>query len=209
MADATVTTVVALIAVGGVILTATSQVVIFVMGRRSTVHNDHLRRAFEKHLDQYESVFASARTVQDALSNYRVLSDRIDDRSDPFLHQLLEIAAEAARRYCVAVSWNHNPGMAYLALDLEQECLHVRDLLIGWLSVRRVRSGDVASIRNRGRTEAIPLGRVRSLQLGDYEELRLEQRQLVIADSNDNHRLREIDSALRSVIKELKTVMAY
>lgn len=209
MAAATVTTAVALIAVGGVVLTATSQVIMFVAGRRATRHNDHLLRAFERHLHQYETVFASARTVQDALNDYRKLSDRVHDRSDPFLVQLLDIAAEASRRYCVAVSWNHNPGMAYLTPDLEMKCLRAQKLLVSWLSVRRVRSGHVASIRRHGDIVTIPLGNVASLKAGDYEELRLEKRQLVIAGNNDAHLLREIDRTLTSVVKELKDVMSY
>jgi hypothetical protein len=123
----------ALGAVGGALITAACTVIVFAIGQRRRLQNDHLQRAFERHLDRYEKVFVSARTAQDSLHNYRAISGKVDDRSDPFLFQLLTIAENACHDYCVAVTWSHNPGMLYLGIDLEGACLRARDLLLRWL----------------------------------------------------------------------------
>jgi hypothetical protein len=101
----------ALGAAGGALITAACSVVVFMVGQRRSLQNDHLKRAFEKHLDRYEKVFVSARTAQDSLRNYQAISGKVVDRSDPFLFQLLTIAENACHDYCVAVTWSHNPGM--------------------------------------------------------------------------------------------------
>jgi hypothetical protein len=196
-------------AIGGALVTGACSILIFLVRRRTTLHNDHLQRAFVKHLDLYEQVFVSARTAQDSLRNYRLISGRVDDRSDPFLFQLLAIATDSAREYCVSVTWNHNPGMLYLDRKLEENCLNVRDLLLRWLAVRRVHWGEVASIRKNEEYLSIPPERVTGLKLGDYRELRLETRRIVLKDVDDARRLKEIDRALTVVIADLKTVMAY
>jgi hypothetical protein len=74
-----------------------------------------------------------------------LISNRAEDRSDPFLYQLLAIATDSAQEYCVAVTWKHNPGMLYLDITLEERCLRVRGLLLKWLAIRRVHWGEVAS----------------------------------------------------------------
>jgi hypothetical protein len=201
----------ALGAVGGALVTAAASVLVFLVRHRTELRNEHLRRAFEKHLERYEAVFVSARTAQDALRNYRTVSDRVEDRSDPFLHQLLVIATDAAHAYAAAVTWTHNPGMLYLELKLEEKCLQARDLMSSWLAVRRVHSGDVASIVVLGQEEPVPvrLASVLTLKPGDYRELRLETRRLVLRRRDDAKRLAEIDRALSTVIVELKAVMAY
>ncbi len=196
-------------ALGGALITAAGSWLVVWTRHRTAVHNDHLRRAFEKHLGRYEKVFVNARTAQDSLRNYATISGRVDDRSDPFLFQLLTIATDAAQEYSTSVTWSHNPGMLYLDIKLEEKCLRARDLLLTWLAVPRVHWGDVASIRVDKAYVPIPLERVAHLRPRDYRELRLETRRLVGKDRHDARRLQEIDGALTAVITDLKTVMAY
>ena len=199
----------ALGATGGALITALASVIVFLVQRRSVLRNEHLLRAFEKHLSDYEHVFVCARTVQDSFRNFRAVSERVTERSDPFLFQLLEITASSAHQFCVAVSWNHNPGMAYLDLEVEGKCLRARDLLLEWLSNQRVRSGDVAVIRRHGSFEPVSPQQIMALKVGDYQELRIETQLLVVDAPGDKHRYAEIDRAMSSVIEHLKAVMAY
>jgi hypothetical protein len=193
----------------GAVATAVGSFVIFLIRRRTALHNDHLRRAFEQHLHHYEHVFVSARTVQDSLRNYVTVSSRVSQRSDPFLFQLLATVADAAQQYCRAVSWTHNPGMAYLDLGLEEQCLRARDLLLDWLATQRIHFGMMALVRRNGEVRPISLDRVTSLRAGDYEELQIESRRLVTPAPGDHRRVVRIDSAISAVIKQLKAVMAY
>jgi hypothetical protein len=199
----------ALGATGGALITALASVIVFLVQRRSVLRHEHLLRAFEKHLPAYEHVFVSARTAQDSFRNLRAVSLRVTERSDPFLFQLLEIASSSAHQFCVAVNWNHNPGMAYLDLEVEDRCLRARDLLLEWLSHQRIRSGDVATIRQNGALETLSPLQVKALRVGDYQELRIETRLLVVDAVRDRHRYVEIDRALSAVIEHLKAVMAY
>jgi hypothetical protein len=196
-------------AVGGAFITAVASVVVFLVQRRSLLRNEHLLRAFEKHLSDYEHVFVSARTVQDSFRNLRAISGRVATRSDPFLFQLLEITASSAHQFCVAVSWNHNPGMAYLDLDVENRCLRARDLLLEWLSNQRIHSGDICTIRRGGSFEPISASRVRTLKAGDYQELRVETHLMVLEAPGDTVRYHQIDRAMSAVIRQLKDVMAF
>jgi hypothetical protein len=186
-----------------------SSTLIFLFGNRHARRNEHLRHAFDTHLERYERVFVSARTAQDALRNYRVISGKADGRSNPFLFQLLTIAEDAAHSYCVAVTWSHNPGMLYLSKKAEGKCLEARELLHKWLAVRRVYAGDVAAIRTGDTSIPIALTEVRKLRPGDYRELRIETRPLIVKDKDETKRFAEIDRALSAVIAELKEVMAY
>jgi len=194
---------------GGALITSVSSVIILLFQRRSALHNEHLLRAFEKHLSDYEHVFVSARTVQDSFRNFKAISERVTDRSDPFLFQLLEITASSAHQFCVAVNWTHNPGMAYLDLDVENKCLKARDLLLEWLSNQRIHPGDVASVRRNGTFEPLPLARVGALEVGDYQELRIETQLLVEEAPGDARRYADIDRAMSAVIEKLKAVMAF
>jgi hypothetical protein len=45
--------------------------------------------------------------------------------------------------------------------------------------------------------------------LGDYRELRIETRRLVLKENDEAKRLDKIDQSLSKVIGELKKVMAY
>jgi hypothetical protein len=191
------------------LITAISSIIIFLIGQRRSLQNDHLQRAFEKHLDRYERIFVSARTAQDSLRNFRTISGKVDDRSDPFLFQLLAIAENACHDYCVAVTWSHNPGMLYLSKRLEETCLQARDLLLKWLAVRRLHLGEVAFVRKGDDLEAIPVDSVLALVLGDYRELRIETRRLVFKEDGEASRLANIDQSLSRVIDDLKKVMAY
>ena len=199
----------ALGAAGAASIAAMCSIVIFIFGQRKSFQNDHLQRAFEKHLDRYEKVFVSARSAQDSLHNYRAISSKVTDRSDPFLFQVLTIAENACHEYCLAVTWSHNPGMLYLSVELEGACLRTRNLLLKWLGVRRMYAGEVAFVRRTGDLEAIPVQAVTALALGDYRELRIETRRLVLKEDNEAKRLEEIDRSLSKVIAELKKVMAY
>jgi hypothetical protein len=199
----------ALGAVGGALVTALASIVISFYQRRSALENEHRLRAFEKNLPQYERIFVAARSTQDALRDYVSIEKRISDRSDPFLRQLLTIVADWAYQYCVAVNWQHNPGMAYLDIKLEEKCLRLRELLLLWLSRQRVTSGSMAFIVNNGVQFPVPSRDVRSLKAGDYQELRIEKRVLVTPDVSDHNIIPKIDRAISSVIADLKAVMSY
>ncbi|GAA0899973.1 hypothetical protein [Virgisporangium aurantiacum] len=194
---------------GGAVIAGVFSVLVVLVGHRTSQRKAHLERAVEKHLERYERVFVAARTAQDSLRNYLRISGRVDDRSDPFLFQLLAIATESVNEFCVSVTWTHNPGMLYLDIKLEEKCLSVRDLLLGWLAVRRVHWGEVATVRRTEQYEPIPLDQVPNLRLGDYRELRLETRRLVLSSAEDISRLRQIDKLLSAVIADLKAVVAY
>ena len=195
-------------ATGGAFITATCSMLIFWVGQRKTLQNDHRQRAFEGHLDRYERVFVSARTAQDALRNYPAISSKVTDRSDPFLFQLLTIAEIACHDYCVAVTWSHNPGMLYLSVQLEEECLKARNLLLKWLAVRRLHAGEVAFVKKADAIKPIPVQSVTTLR-GTYRELRIETKRLVLKENDEEKRLQRIDRSLSTVILELKKVMAY
>ena len=64
----------------------------------------------------------------------------------------------------------------------------------------RLRSGDL---------EAIPVDAVAALALGDYRELRIETRRVVLKEDDEAKRLDKIDRSLSKVIAELKKVMSY
>jgi hypothetical protein len=196
-------------AVGGGLVSALTALVVALFQRRATVRDSHLQRAFERHYRHYEAIFTSCRTVLDSVDDYAVIEGGVEDRSDPFLFQLLDIVRDSAYKYCLAVDWKHNPGMAYLEMGLEEKCLRLRDLLLEWMSVSRVTYGDLASIRRAGETLPIPLAEVRNLAVGSYTELILERRQVVLRDANDPRLIADIRAQARTVIKELKAVMAY
>jgi hypothetical protein len=198
----------ALGATGGAFITATCSMLVFWVGQRKTLQNDHMQRAFEGHLERYERVFVSARTAQDALRNYQAISGKVTDRSDPFLFQLLTIAEIACHDYCVAVTWSHNPGMLYLSVQLEGECLKARNLLLKWLAVRRLHAGEVAFVKKADAIKPIPVQAVTKLR-GDYRELRIETKRLVLKENDEEKRLQRIDRSLSKVILELKKVMSY
>jgi hypothetical protein len=148
-------------------------------------------------------------TPHSVLPGERAISGKVADRSDPFLFQLLTIAENACHDYCVAVTWSHNPGMLYLGIDLEGACLRARDLLLRWLAVRRLHAGEVAFVRRLDGLESIPIEAVATLAVGDYRELRIETRRLVLMEQDETNYLGKIDQSLSKVIAELKKVMAY
>lgn len=190
------------------IVTAVATVLVPLQQGRRSLERERRAHAFDRHLSHYEKIFVAARSAQDAFNDYKAIEQRVSDRSDPFLRQLLAIVAEASYQYCVAVDWRHNPGMAYLAIKLERQCLNARNLLVQWLSQPRITSGDVALIKKNGTLSPVPLGSVRALNLGDYQELRIERRMIVTPDPKDLKLVHLIDKALSSVIGELKAVMA-
>jgi hypothetical protein len=195
--------------VGSALITSTTSAWIFRTGSRKATRDEHLRRAFDTHLKEYEEIFVSARTAQDALRSYSVISGKVRGGFDPFLLQLLTIAEDAAHKYCVAVTWNHNPGMLYLSKKLESKCLRVRELLHRWLAVRRVYAGNVAFICVDDDVIPIPAIKVPKLRVGSYRELRLETRSLIVTNPDEPARLDEINRGLTDVISELKEVMSY
>jgi len=199
----------ALAAIGGVLISAFASILAIQYQHQVTERNEHKRQALERHLSHYERIFVSARSVQDAVRDYRTVSDRVTDRSDPFLRQLLAIVSKSAYDYFFEVDWRHNPGMAYLDLKLEGKCMRARDLLIQWLSRPRIATGDIASVRVAGRFTRRSLSSVQSLKVGDYEELRIERQLLVTPAAGDTRLLAELDTAFTAVIVELKAVMAY
>lgn len=196
-------------AISGGLVTALSALGITFFQRRSSLRDSHLLRAFERHFGEYEVIFASCRSVLDAVNDYAVIEASVQDRSDPFLFQLLDILRDSAYKYCLAVDWKHNAGMAYLELGLEEKCLGLRDLLLEWLSVSRVTYGDSASIRHKGNVRAVSMEEARNLGYGGYTELILERRQIVVRGASDPKLIAEIRAKARTVVKEMKAVMAY
>jgi hypothetical protein len=198
-----------LAAIGGGLITAAATFAIAYFQRASALRDAHRLRAFERHLAAYERIFVTSRSVLDAFNDYEVINKRVTDKSDPFLHQLLDILNDCCYQYCSAVDWRHNSGMAYLDMKLEERCLHLRDYLLRWLSGDRSSYGDVVAIRNNGKIKYISSQQLSSLGIGDYQELRIERRALITSAEGDAKLVTEIRAAATSVIKELKDVMAY
>jgi hypothetical protein len=196
-------------AIGGGMITAASAVVISYYQRSSALRDAHRMRAAEKYMKSYERIFVTCRSTLDALNDYVSVEKQVSDRSDSFLYQLLEMLRDCAYQYCIAVDWRHNSGMAYLEMKLEEQCLHLRDLLLRWLSDPRVSYGDVAVIRRNGKMFDISIRDVHRLNIGDYQELIVERRLIVSGRASDTKLIAEIREAATSVIKELKGVMAY
>lgn len=196
-------------AIGGGVITAMSAAVISYHQRAGALRDSHLLRAFEKHLEAYERIFVTCRSMLDALNDYVVVEKRVSDRSDPFLSQLLDILHDCSYQYCIAVDWKHNPGMAYLDMRLEERCLRLRDLLLLWLSVPRRSYGDIAAVRRNDRTVVVSSQDAHRLDIGDYQELIVERRLIVSSAPGDTRLVADIREAATSVIKELKAVIAY
>jgi hypothetical protein len=196
-------------AISGGLVTAVSALALFYFQRASAQRDAHLLRAFEKHLDEYEQIFKTCRSTLDALNDYVAVESKAAERDDPFLFQMLDILKDAAYKYCIAVDWKHNPSMGYLDLALEEKCLRLRDLLIQWLSVSRVTTGDVISIRRDDEVRSVSAAAVRLLTACDYQELIIERRLLVINGTNDGKLISDIRTSATLVIKELRAVMAY
>ena len=196
-------------AIGGGSITALSAIAISYYQRVSALRDAHRLRAFERHLTNYEHVFVTGRSTLDALNDYVAVEKRVSNRSDPFLSQLLDILRVSAYQYCVAVDWRHNPGMVYLDIKLEEACLHLRDLLLQWLSGSRILYGDVASIRRNGEVVTISIQEAHLLDVGDYQELIVERQIIVSNMPGDAKLIANIHQAATAVIKELKDVMAY
>lgn len=196
-------------AVVGAAVTGAATVTVAYMQRAAALRDAHRLRAFDRHLASYEQIFVTARSVLDAFNDYEAIDKRVSKRTDPFLHQLLDILNDCCYQYCSAVDWRHHSGMAYLEMKLEETCLHLRDLLLQWLSRERISYGDVATIRRNGITETISKDRVKSLNVGDYQELTVERHIVVTSARGDAALLKDIRSSAIAVIKELKDVMAY
>jgi len=177
--------------------------------RTSSLRDEHLRRAFERHLGAYESIFVSCRSTLDALNDYAAINSKVLDRSDPFLHQLLDILRDYSYQYCVSVDWRHNPGMAYLDLQLEEKCLHLRDLLMRWLSGARLSHGDSFYARRNGSVSTVSAQEIHRLETCNYQELRIERRAIVTNIPGDTRLLSDIRDAASGVIKDLKAVMSH
>jgi hypothetical protein len=196
-------------AIGGAIVAGLSALAISLYQRSSARRDAHLRRAFEKHLSAYEKIFVTCRSTTDALRDYLTVESKVTRRDDSFLFQLLDILKDSAYSYCVAVDWRHNPAMGYLELALEEKCLHLRDLLLDWLSITRITTGDIITLRRDGRETLITPSELFELQPANYGELIIERRPIVISDPRDTKLAADIQLAAHSVIKDLREVMAY
>jgi hypothetical protein len=196
-------------AIAGALITGLSAVVISYYQRASARRDEHRLRAFDRHLAAYERIFVTCRSTLDAFSDYMLVDKKVSDRSDPFLRQLLEILRDCAYQYCVAVDWRHNPGMAYLDLKLEEKCLHLRDLLLLWLSGPRLSYGDIASVRRNGQFTVRSAQEIRRLAACDYEELRIERQVMVVHNPADYKLISDIRKNASSVIQDLKDVMSH
>jgi hypothetical protein len=196
-------------AISGGLVTALSALALSYYQRTSAQRDAHLRRAFESHFTEYEKIFVTCRSTLDALNDYIAVEGKSVRRDDPFLFQLLDILKDNAYKYCLAVDWRHNPAMAYLELSLEEKCLRLRDLLLQWLSVPRITAGNVITIRHDGGVRSLSADEVRILVAGDYQELMIERRPIVVRGESDSEIISSIRAAATSVIKELRAVMAY
>lgn len=196
-------------AILGAVVTGLSAVVISYYQRASAQRDEHRIRAFDRHLAAYERIFVTCRSTLDAFSDYVLVDKKVWDRSDPFLRQLLDILRDCAYQYCVAVDWRHNPSMAYLDLKLEEKCLHLRDLLLLWLSGSRLSYGDIASVRRNGQLTVTSAQEIRQLTVCDYEELRIERKIMVVHNPADNKLISDIQKNASLVIRDLKDVMSH
>ena len=199
----------AISAFGGAVVAASASMAISISQRMSALRNEHKLRAVEKHLSYYERIFVTARSAQDALHAYVAIDGKATDRSDPFLRQLLSILSTAAHEFNTAVDWRHNAGMLCLDVKLEDLCLHARDLLISWLSVQRVFTGEIVFVRSNDEIRQISVRETMELSIGDYHELIVESRPVVLSDPGDHKLAAQVDRALTRVILELKDVLAY
>jgi len=193
----------------GALVTAVSAAAIAYYQRRSAMREEHRIRAFERHLTAYERMFAACRSAQDALNDYVLVERNADDRSDPFLRQVLDILRTCAYQYCTSVDWRHNPGMAYLDIALEEKCLHMRDLLLLWLSRPRISYGDVATVRRDGMVSGISEQEIRRIRTCDYQELRIERKILVLSHDGDPKLISDIQGIASTIVKDLKAVMSH
>jgi hypothetical protein len=195
--------------IAGALITASATVAIAYYQRASAARDAHRARAFERHLKDYEQIFLTTRSVLDSLNDYVAVDRRVSNRADPFLRQLLEIVRDRAYEYCTAVDWRHNPAMAYLDLELEGKCLHLRDLLLSWLSKERLTYGDIICKRTGDELEIISREQVKDLQIGSYRELRVERQIIAIDAPGDIKLISRIKSSGTKVIRDLKDVMAH
>jgi hypothetical protein len=196
-------------ALGGGLITAITTAAVSYYQRTSAMSDAHKVRAFERHLAYYERIFVTVRSVLDSLNDYESVDRRVKNRADPVLQQLLDILSDCSYQYCAAVDWRHNPGMAYLDTKLEETCLHLRDLLLQWLSGNRVSYGDVITIRRNGTVEELSARQVTGLKVGDYEELQIERKIIVVHAQGDARLLHNIRSYSISIINQLKGVLAH
>lgn len=193
----------------GALITALSAVIIAYYQRRTALREEHRLRAFERHLSSYEGMFSACRSVQDALNDYVRVDSRAADRSDPFLRQVLDILRTVSYQYCAAVDWRLNSGMVYLDLDLEEKCLHLRDLLLLWLSRPRVSYGDITTVNRGGTISRVSKQEIKELADCDYRELRIERKSMVLHHDNDARLIHEIHGTATVIIKDLKAVMSH
>lgn len=202
-------TIAALSATGGAAVTAIGAFLRSYYQRVSVLQDERRLRTFERHQEKYEAIFVAARSVQGALHDYSLIESRTQDRSEVFLRQLLVVLRNHVLEYCAAVDWRHNAGMAYLDTRLEEQCLHVRDLLVCWISAPRVSPGIVIIARTGERTRQLSRAAVMGLRPGDYDELRIERRTMVPLSSDDRRLAERVQDTLADLLIRLKTVMAY
>ena len=195
--------------VGAALVTAVTTALVAYGQRTAAIRNEHRLRAFERHLTHYERIFSTARSVQDSMGDYVAIQGRATSGDDPMLRQLLEIMAFSANAYNTAVDWQHNSGMLYLDIKLEEHCLNVRNLLTIWLAKQRVTSGNVVSIASDSKIRYLSTSEAKKLTAGDYRELRVQETFIVAAAPGDQKLASQIDKSLSQVIAELKAVLAY
>jgi hypothetical protein len=64
-------------------------------------------------------------------------------------------------------------------------------------------------VRIDGYWEPIPLNQIQALRPGDYHELRIESRTVVLEHADDPRLLSRLDGSLSDLIVKLKAVMAF
>jgi hypothetical protein len=87
--------------------------------------------------------------------------------------------------------------------------VRLRDLLLEWLSRSRLAYGDLAAIDRGGGLKRISIPEVRRLGIGDYRELRIERRAVVLRAEGDLKLIAEIRKVAAEVVRDLKAVMSH
>ena len=82
-------------------------------------------------------------------------------------------------------------------------------LFFGVLDVIKFSHGDVLSVRRNGTMTGISADELRQLSMGDYQELRIERKIVVVPDAGDEWRIPAINRAAAEIIRDLKAVLAH
>ena len=196
-------------AVLGATITAVTAVYLQQTRRRDDVADRFLTRAIGEDLQIYQSLYVAVRRLENSLVTYARLDDRITDRSDQFLYQMLAIVRERIVELDRAANWQDQVDLIRVPLSIELQLDEVRALAHNWSERRRRRLDDVVSIRIGTGWQTIDEDRLARLSLGEYHELKIETKRIVQQDDDAAREVfLELASLLRSLTLELKSILA-